>query len=113
MQALKTLDADIAERVRIAGRSFLQLTPAQRKERFAEQLARHGINFDALSSSKQRLHYLAQQAVIGFEAVVSVASHFEIFDAVLTVLCDAHGGAHGTELSRSSDFNAILRIYYP
>ena len=113
MHALQTLDADLAERVRIAGRSFIQLTPAQRKERFAEQLAQHNINLDALSSSKQRLHYLAQQAVIGFQAVASSAAQFDIFDAVLTILCDAHGGAHGTELSRSSDFNTILRIYYP
>lgn len=113
MQALKTLDTTIVEQVRVASRGFSQLTPAQRKERFAAPLARHGINFDALPSSKQRLHYLAQQAVIGFEAVAAATSHFDIFDAVLTVLCDAHGGAHGTELSRGTDFNAILKIYYP
>ncbi len=113
MQALKAVDADIAERVRIAGRCFIQLTPAQRKEEFKEQLAQHRINLDVLSSSEQRLHYLAQQAVIGFRVIGSPTSGFTIWDAVLTVLCDAHGGAHGSELLRSKEFNTILRIYYP
>lgn len=113
MQALKAVDADIAERVRVAGRSFLQLTPAQRKEQFSEQLAAYRINFDALSSSEQRLHYLAQQAVVAFRLVGSPMSGFTIWDAVLTILCDAHGGAHGSELLRSREFNAILKIYYP
>lgn len=113
MQALKDVDAEIAERVRIAGRRFLQLTPALRKEEFKERLAQHCVNLDTLSSSEQRLHYLAQQAVIGFKAIGSPMSGFTIWDAVLTILCDAHGGTKGTELLRAKDFNKILSYYYP
>lgn len=113
MQALKSVDADIAEQVRIAGRCFLQLTPAQRKQEFKERFERHSINLDILPSSEQRLHYLAQQAVVAFRRVGSPASGFTIMDAVLTILCDAHGGAHGSELLRSREFNKILSYYYP
>lgn len=113
MQALKAVDPEIAERVRIAGRSFLQLTPGQRKEHFSERLTQYRINLDTLSSSEQRLHHLAQQAVIGFRVVGSTTSGFTIWDAVLTILCDAHGGAHGSELLRGREFNRILSYYYP
>lgn len=113
MQALKGVDPEIAERVRIAGRRFLQLTPAVRREEFKDRLERHSVKLDTLASSEQRLHYLAQQAVVAFRVVGSPASGFTIWDAVLTILCDAHGGAHGSELLRGREFNKILSYYYP
>lgn len=113
MQALKDVDPEIAEQVRIAGRSFSQLTPCQRKEWFEDRLTLHAINLDALPSHERGRHDLAQKAVIGYRAVQATSPSFTIWDAVLTILCDAHGGTHGSELLRSREFNAVLRIYYP
>lgn len=113
MKALEAIDDDVREHILHASRCFDSLTPNQQKLKFDLRLRQAGLNLDTLSSDLRRLHALAQRAVIGFREVQKADPRLTIFDAVLVVLCDAHGGAHGTELTRSHEFNRILATYYP